>query len=216
MAKLRKTKLVSRAFWRNGRKLHLIHIFAFLTNPQCCHYMYRQRDAFSKELAEANSPANHLWDLDEKNTLERMKAKKHRPPKQKLTTPAQSNLSSISSTKIHKLRLFHNKHVTLWEPGVTVSSLLLLQTHTIHTQQHTEQACSAYSEPQGLKFCLWEIWELSWERDMAIGSFLPLEKWNWLKTNCTKLHGFLTTNVKQSQTVSKQMVLVTAEAFRGH
>lgn len=101
-------------------------------------------------------------------------------------------------------------------PGVTVSSPLLLQTHTTHTQQRTEQARSAYSEPQGLKFCLWEIWELSWERDMATGSFLLLEKCNWLKPNCTKLHGFLTTSVKQSQTVSKQMVLMTAKAFRGH
>lgn len=101
-------------------------------------------------------------------------------------------------------------------PGVTASSPLLLQTHAIHTQWHTEQARSAYSEPQGLKFCLWEIWELSWERDMAIGSFLLLEKCNWPKPNCTKLHGFLTTSVKQSQTVSKQMVLMTAKAFRGH
>lgn len=75
--------------------------------------MYTQRNAFSKELAKANCPKNHLWDLGERNTLERMKEKKHRPPKQKPMTAAQSNLSSISPTKIHKPRLFHNKHVTL-------------------------------------------------------------------------------------------------------
>lgn len=37
-------------------------------------------------------------------------------------------------------------------------------------------------------------------------------KCNWLKPKCTKLCGFLTTSVKQSQTVSKQMVLTTAKA----
>lgn len=42
-------------------------------------------------------------------------------------------------------------------------------------QQRAEQARSAYSEPQGLEFCLWEIQELSWERDMATVSFLSLE-----------------------------------------
>lgn len=42
-------------------------------------------------------------------------------------------------------------------------------------QQRAEQARSAYSESQGLEFCLWEIRELSWERDMATGSFLLLE-----------------------------------------
>lgn len=137
MAILRKTKLVSRAFWRNGRKLHLIHIFAFLTNPQCCHYMYRQRNAFSKELAKVNSPTNHLWDLGERNTLERMKAKKHRSPEQKPTTPAQSNLSSISSTRICKLRFFHNKHVTLWEPwSDSKQTALVTNTHNIHTTMH--------------------------------------------------------------------------------
>lgn len=176
--------------------------------------MYRQSNALSKELARANSPTNHLWDLGDRNTLERMKEKKHRPPKQKPMTLAQSNFSSISPTKIHKPRLLiiiinTSRYESPW---VTVSSPLLLQTHTIHTQQRTEQARSAYSEPQGLKFCLWEIWELSWERDMATGSFLLLEKCNWLKPNCTKLHGFLTTSVKQSQTVSKQMVLMTAKA----
>lgn len=133
--------------------------------------MYRQRNAFSKELAKANSPTNHLWDLGERNTLESMKEKKHRPPKQKPTTPAQCNLPSISPTKINKPSFFIINTSRYESPGVTVSSPLFLQTHTTHTQQRTQQARSAYSEPQGLKFCLWETWELSWERDMATGNF---------------------------------------------
>lgn len=124
-------------FWSNGRKIHLIPIFAFLTNPQCCHYTYRQRNALSKELVRANSPTNHLWDLGDRNTLERMKEKKHRPPKQKPTTLAQSNLSSICPTKIHKPRLFHNKHVTLWEPlSDSEQSPLVTNTHNTHTATH--------------------------------------------------------------------------------
>lgn len=54
-------------------------------------------------------------------------------------------------------------------------SHLMLQTHAIFIQQRTEQAYNSYSEPQGLKCCLWEIWELGWERGMATGSFLLLE-----------------------------------------
>lgn len=90
---------------------------------------------------------------------------------QKPTTPAQSNLPSISPTKINKPSFFIINTSRYESPGVTVSSPLFLQTHTTHTQQRTKQARSAYSEPQGLKFCLWETWELSWERDMATGSF---------------------------------------------
>lgn len=119
---------------------------------------------------------NHLWDLGDRNALEGMKEKKSRYPKQKPRTPAHSNLSNASLTKIHKPRIFHNKHFALEEPGSdSQQSPLLLQTHAIFIQQCTEQAHSAYSEPQGLKFCLWEIRELSWERDMATGSFLLLE-----------------------------------------
>lgn len=97
----------------NGTKLHLIHSFTFLTNPQCYHYAYRLSNKFSKELAKVSSPTNRLWDLDERNTLEGMKEKKCASLKQKPRTPAQSNLSNTSLTKIHKPRIFHNKPFTL-------------------------------------------------------------------------------------------------------
>lgn len=97
----------------NGTKLNLIYSFTFLTNPQCYHYAYRQSNKFSKKLAKVSSPTNHLWDLDERNTLEGMKEKKCTSLKQKTRTPAQSNLSNAPLTKIHKRRIFHNKPFTL-------------------------------------------------------------------------------------------------------
>lgn len=60
----------------------------FLTNPQCYHYAYRQRNKFSKDLAKASSPKHRLRDLSDKNALEGRKEKKCRSPKQKPRIPA--------------------------------------------------------------------------------------------------------------------------------